>query len=468
MQNFGASTPYYEKFLIGSEEWCSLPSLGLPIIKIRIDSGAKTSALHAVNIIPYIENGVEYVKFDIHPIQDNRRIVKSCVAPVVSKKVVRSSNDVLEHRFVISTKIKMGDSIWDIDVSLTNRDSMGYRMILGREGMRNRVFVDPDSSFLTHKISDKKALQLYSSKVVSRSGLNIILLASNPELYSNKRIMEAARARNHNISFVNIGDCYINVQYGGYSIYHAVTKKELKEVDAVIPRLRPSMTFYGCALTRQFNSLGAFCLNDAVSISNSRDKLRCLQILAGKGINLPVTSFASAPDATQHLIETVGGAPVIIKLLEGTQGRGVVLAETRKAAASVINAFKSVKANILVQEYIKEAGGSDIRCFVIEDKVVAAMQRRSAPDDFRSNLHLGGRAYKVQLTKEEVKIAISASRTLGLKVAGVDIIRSKDGPKVIEVNSSPGLEGVETITGKDIATMMIRCIEKNIYGISSM
>ena len=236
----------------------------------------------------------------------------------------------------------------------------------------------------------------------------------------------------------------------------------LDEVDAVIPRIRPALTFYGCAVARQLQSMGAYCLNDSVSIARSRDKLRSLQLLSNHGIPMPTTSFANSPVDTADIIKMVGGAPLVIKLLEGTQGKGVVLAETYKAAESVINAFKSLHANILVQEFIKEAEGRDIRCFIVDGKVVGSIQRQAAAGDFRANLHLGGTASAVKITPQERKIAINAAKAMGLKVAGVDIIRSGEGPKVLEINSSPGLEGVEDITGKDIAGLMIESLEKHV------
>jgi ribosomal protein S6--L-glutamate ligase len=234
----------------------------------------------------------------------------------------------------------------------------------------------------------------------------------------------------------------------------------LEDADAVIPRIKPAMTFYGCAITRQFQAKNIFCLNNAISISSSRDKLRSLQIMANKSIPMPSSAFANSPTNILDIIRTVGGAPLIIKLLEGTQGKGVVLAETNKAAESVITAFKSLNANILVQEFIKEADGADIRCFVIDGKVAASFQRKSAPGEFRANLHLGGTASAIKITAEEKRIASGAAKALGLKVAGVDIIRSKDGPKVLEVNSSPGLEGIEEVTDRDIAGLMIEAVEK--------
>jgi ribosomal protein S6--L-glutamate ligase len=238
--------------------------------------------------------------------------------------------------------------------------------------------------------------------------------------------------------------------------------KVLGDLDVVIPRIRPSVTFYGCALARQFESMRVYTVNSSSSISQSRDKLFSLQLMLKNGINIPTTGFANSPMDTNDLIEMVGGAPLIVKLLEGTQGRGVVLAETKKAAESVINAFKALRANLLVQEFVKEADGKDLRCFVIDGKVVASIQREAAPGEFRANVHQGGTASIVKITPEERAMALKAAKTLGLKIAGVDIIRSKNGPLLLEVNSSPGLEGIESATGKDIAGMIISHIEKKV------
>ena len=234
----------------------------------------------------------------------------------------------------------------------------------------------------------------------------------------------------------------------------------LNDFDAIIPRIRPSMTFYGCALARHFESLGVYVQNTAEAITSSRDKLFSLQLLQKSGLDIPTTGFANSPMDTNDLIEMVGGAPLIVKLLEGSQGRGVVLAETGKAAESVINAFKALRANLLVQEFVKEADGKDLRCFVIDGKVVASIMRTAAPGEFRANIHQGGSASSVRISAEERKLAIKAAKTLGLKVAGVDIIRSRKGPLLLEVNSSPGLEGIEGASGKDVAGAMITAIEK--------
>ncbi|AOC93220.1 MULTISPECIES: 30S ribosomal protein S6--L-glutamate ligase [Flavobacterium] len=448
------------KVILGSEEWCSFPELGIPTIKARVDSGAKTSAMHALNIAPFIKNDANWVKFDINPIQNNIKTIIHCEAPLVDKRIVKSSSGFREHRYVIQTSLKIGDAKWPIEMTLTNRDSMGFRMLLGREAMSGRVLVDPEQKYLLGQPTAESLKELYQNSEKAKTGLRIGLLASNPELYSNKRIMEAGEMRGHEMHFLNIKECYMKLDAKKPEIHYR-GGKILNEFDAIIPRIRPSITFYGCALTRQFEALKVFVLNSATAITQSRDKLYSLQLLLNSGIDIPTTGFANSPLDTDNLIKMVGGSPLIVKLLEGTQGKGVVLAETKKAAESVINAFKSLNANILVQEFIKEANGKDIRCFVIDGKVVAAIQREAMPGEFRANIHLGGTASVIKITPEEKKIAIKAAKAMDLKVAGVDIIRSSKGPLLLEVNSSPGLEGIEGATNKDVAGEMIRAIEKN-------
>lgn len=289
--------------------------------------------------------------------------------------------------------------------------------------------------------------------------MKIAVLSRNKNLYSTRRLIEAAQARGHEVQVFDALRCYMNITSMRPSIHYKGV--ELKGFDAVIPRIGASITFYGTAVLRQFEMLGVYPLNESVAVTRSRDKLRSLQLLARKGIGLPVTGFAHSPDDVQDMLNMVGGAPAVIKLLEGTQGIGVVLAETKKAAESVIEAFMGLKANILIQEFIKEAGGADIRCLVVGGKVVAAMKRQGKEGEFRSNLHRGGSAAVVRLTPEERSTAARAASIMGLNVCGVDILRSNHGPVVMEVNSSPGLEGIETSTQKDVAGMIIEFIEKN-------
>ncbi|MCX4193163.1 30S ribosomal protein S6--L-glutamate ligase [Methylophaga sp. OBS1] len=289
--------------------------------------------------------------------------------------------------------------------------------------------------------------------------MKIAILSRNPRLYSTRRLVEAAEARGHEVHVLDVLRCYMNITSLKPEVHY---KGEiLTGYDAVIPRIGASVTFYGTAVLRQFEMMSVYPLNESVAISRSRDKLRALQLLSRKGIGLPVTGFAHRPDDVDDLIKMVGGAPLVIKLLEGTQGIGVVLAETEKAAESVIEAFLGMNANILVQEFIKEAGGSDIRCFVVGDKVVAAMKRQGKEGEFRSNLHRGGSANLIRISPSERATAVRAAKTMGLNVCGVDLLRSNHGPVVMEVNSSPGLEGIEKATGKDIANQIIEFIEKN-------
>jgi len=288
--------------------------------------------------------------------------------------------------------------------------------------------------------------------------MKIAILSRNKHLYSTQRLIEAANSRGHEAVAVDFLRCYMNIASHNPTIH--LHGKELKDVDAVIPRIGASVSFYGAAVVRQFEMMGVLSLNRSVGITRSRDKLHSLQMLSCKGIGLPITGFANRPDEIEDLIRMVGGAPLVIKLLSGTQGIGVVLAETKQAASSVIEAFMGLKANILVQEYIEEAKGADIRCFVIGGRVVAAMERRAKAGEFRSNLHRGGTSKLIKITPEERSTAVRSAKILGLNVAGVDILRSNHGPVVMEVNSSPGLEGIEKATNKDIAGMIIDFLEK--------
>ena len=289
--------------------------------------------------------------------------------------------------------------------------------------------------------------------------MRIALMARNPNLYSHQRLIEAAEDRGHEIEVIDTMRVYIHIASHRPEMYYRGEKVE--GYDAVIPRIGASVTFFGTAVLRQFEMMGVYPLNESVAISRSRDKLRSHQLLARKGIGLPVTVFAHSTSRADDIIEMLGGAPVVIKLLEGTQGIGVVLGETPGAAKSMIQAFGGLKANILVQEFIKESGGSDIRCLVVGDKVVASMIRKGAEGEFRSNLHRGGSAQAVKITPEERSTAVRAAKVMGLNVCGVDMLRSNHGPVVMEVNSSPGLEGVEKATGKDVAGAIIAFLEKN-------
>ena len=291
--------------------------------------------------------------------------------------------------------------------------------------------------------------------------MRLAILSRNKNLYSTRRLMEAGLQAGHDIRVVDHIRCFMDITSDKSSIHYREEEFGTDHFDAVIPRIGASVTFYGCGVVRQFEMMGVYCINESVAITRARDKLRALQLLSRRGVGIPVTAFANSPDDVKGLIREVGGAPLVIKLLEGTQRIGVVLAETQKAAESVIQAFMGLNTAILVQEYIQEAGGADIRAFVVGGRVIAAMKRQAPEGEFRSNLHRGGTATLERLTKEERETAIRAARVMGLNVCGVDILRSERGPLVMEVNAAPGLRGIEEATGRDIAGLIIRFIERN-------
>ena len=288
--------------------------------------------------------------------------------------------------------------------------------------------------------------------------MNIFILSRNKNLYSTSRLVKVGNAMGHNVRVIDYMRCYMNITSDRLTIYYG--GESLGKVDAVIPRIGASNTFYGTAVVKQFEMMSCYCVNSSLAIANSRDKLRSMQILAEAGINMPVTGFASHTKDIKGVIESVGTIPLIMKLLQGTQGQGIVLAETIKAAESVMSAFRQLDADIMVQEFIKESAGTDLRAFVVGDKVVASMKRAAPEGEFRSNVHRGGTMHNVELTQEEKEMAIKSSKILGLSVAGVDLMRSNRGPLILEVNSSPGLQGIETSSRTDVARKIISFIEK--------
>jgi len=452
-----------EPFTLGWEEWLALPGLGLPAIKAKIDTGARTSALHAAAIEPFGSASNPQVRFLMHPDPNDPSLELTCSAKVLDRRDVTSSNGETELRYVIRTEVAIGERSWPIDISLTNRESMSYRMLLGRQAIGDDIIVNPSQSFL----QDQLSFELYRSlprKRPVRRPLRVALLTREPDNYSSRRLLEAGEARGHVVEAIDTSRCYMRI--GGVKPEIHYDGRVLPYYDAIIPRIGATLTSYGLAVLRQFTSTGAYCLNSPVGIAASRDKLLAHQLLATGGIGMPVTTFANSPKDTKDLVELAGGAPVIVKLLQSTQGRGVVLAETRKAAESLVDAFRGLHANFLVQEFVSDAAGADTRCFVIGGKVVGAMQRKAGEGEFRSNLHRGGTATKIKLTKEERGTARRAARILDLSVAGVDVLQTSQGPKVLEVNSSPGLEGIERATGKDIAGLIFENLEGKVRPLS--
>ncbi|MCY4592246.1 MAG: 30S ribosomal protein S6--L-glutamate ligase [Alphaproteobacteria bacterium] len=291
--------------------------------------------------------------------------------------------------------------------------------------------------------------------------MRIAMLARNPNLYSHRRLVEAAEARGHRIEIIHTTRCYVSITAHRPQVMYE--DRPLSGFDAVIPRIGASITLYGLAILRQFEMMGVWTLNNSLAIGRARDKVRALQLLSREGLGLPVTGFANSASQAEQIIRMVNGPPVVIKLLEGTQGVGVVLGESMSSARSAIEAFRGAKVNILIQEFIKEAGGTDIRAFVIGKRVVGAMKRTGPRDDFRSNLHRGGTCEPIRITPEERSSAVRASQALGLDVSGVDFLRANHGPVIMEVNASPGLEGIEKATGVDIAERIVAFIEANAH-----
>lgn len=450
-----------QKIVVGCEEWCAFPELGIHAIKARVDSGARTSSLHAFNIQRFTRNNVGWVSFEIHPIQRNRKTTQRCEARVVDRRFVKSSSGEREKRYVITALLQLGAEQLEVELTLSNRDSMGYRMLLGREAMSGRMLVDPAGSFKLGELSAEQSAYMMAEDEASSGQRRIALLASDATLYSNRRIMEAGKQRGHEMIFLDIKHCYIKLEADNPEVIYN-GELSLNDLDAVIPRIRPNMTYYGCALTRHFASIGAFPLNRADAIASSRDKLYALQLLQRGGLDIPTTGLAYSPLDVNVLADIVGGAPFVMNVLEGTRGHGVALAETRAAAAELVGERASPRANLLVQEFIGEAQGQDLCCFVVDGKVVAAIERCAAPGDFRASTQKGGSALRTRISKEERRLAIGAVRTMGLQVASVDMVRSRKGPLVLEINSSPGLFAIERATGKDIAGAMIASLEKKL------
>jgi len=448
---------------LGWEEWVSLPDLSLPAIKAKVDTGARTSALHAVAIEPFGTEKNPQVRFIMHPDPSDPTIEVVCSAKVIDRRNVTSSNGEAEMRYVIQTNVVIAGQKWPVNITLTNRENMGYRMLLGRSTLTEGVSVVPSASFLQPVLSFEAYKKRRNKKDQPRRPLRIGILTQEPKNYSNQSMIAAAEKRGHVIECIETSRCYMAINNHKPEVHY--DGKALPRFDAIIPRIGSRLTFYGMAVVRQFESMGVYCVNSAGAIGASRDKLLAHQILAQHRLGMPNTAFAKSSRDTNGILDAVGGAPVVVKLLESTQGKGVVLAESRKAASALIDAFRGLDAHFLVQEFVKEASGTDIRALVINGKVVGSMMRTAQAGEFRSNLHQGGSAKKIRLTKEERQTAVKAAKVLKLNVAGVDILRSDTGPKILEVNSSPGLQGIETATGKDIAGLIIECIEGNVSSV---
>jgi len=443
----------------GWEEWVGLPDLGVPAIKAKVDTGARTSALHAFDIETFGPASRPKVRFTVHPIPGRDDLIIPCSAPIIDRRDVTSSNGERELRYVIASKLSVGGDTWPIEITLTNRSSMTSRMLLGRQALKDHISIVATDRFLQPELSYDVYHTARVRTAQPKRALRIAVL-SREDNYSTRRIVEEGEARGHTVEVIDTTRCYMAINALAPEVHY--DGKRLPRYDAVIPRIGASITAYGAAVIRQFETIGTFCVNPSAGIIASRDKLYAHQLMARAQVGMPNTAFAASPKDTGNLMALVGTAPLIVKLLESTQGKGVVLAETKKAAESVIDAFRGLKANFLVQDFVKEAAGEDIRCLVVGGKVVASMKRTGAEGDFRSNLHRGGTAKTIRITKAERETAIRAARVFDLNMAGVDLLRSDTGPKVLEVNSSPGFEGIEGASGKNITGALYEMIETRV------
>ena len=438
---------------IGWEEWVSLPDLGLPIIKAKIDTGAKTSAIHAFMVEKIVEGNETKVRFGIHPIPNQPEIEIYCKAHLVDEREVTSSNGQTELRYVIRTIVQFANKKWPIEMTLTDRETMAYRMLIGRTAMEGRLSVVPGKSCLLG-IGD---LSVYDSiiKRKKKKKLKICILSRARNSYTTGRLASVAENRGHVVEVINTTRCYVDISEKPTLHYR---NRILPRYDAVIPRIGPSITFYGVAILRQFESLGTFCVNGSSAIAHSRDRLFTHQLLGRAGVSLPTTAFAHSPDDIKAMIKLVGGAPLVIKLLEASARKSVVLAPTNKAAEAVMEAFRGLEADFIAQEYIKRGSGKDIRCFVLGNKVVAAYGREIFDkEDLYTDAPKNIQPIKLKVSEQ--KMAIRAVRTLGLKFASVNLFRTKEGPLVVDVNATPSLRMVEEVLSIDIIDMIIDYVE---------
>ncbi len=443
----------------GWEEWVALPDLGLPALRAKVDTGARTSALHASDIETFGPAAAPQVRFMVHPVPGRDDLVIPCSARIVDRRTVTSSNGESESRYVIASTLRVGEESWRIEITLTDRSNMASRMLLGREALKDHITIVATERFQQPQLSYDEYTTAKMRQQAPNRALRVAVL-SREDNYSTRRLVEEGDKRGHSVEVIDTTRCYMAINTLSPEVHY--DGKRLPRYDAVIPRIGASVTAYGTAVIRQFETIGTFCVNGSEGIAASRDKLYAHQLMARHKIGMPETAFAASPKDTDSLMSLVGTAPLIVKLLESTQGKGVVLAETKKAASSVIDAFRGLKANFLVQDFVKEAAGEDIRCLVVGGRVVAAMKRTGAEGDFRSNLHRGGSAKVVRISKAEREAAVRAAKAFRLNLAGVDLLRSENGPKVLEVNSSPGLEGIETATKKNIAERLYEHIEAQV------
>ncbi len=442
---------------IGWEEWVALPELNLPAIKAKVDTGARTSALHTFMVEKIVEDGDVKVHFGIHPIPERPEIEVFCKAHLVSEREVTSSNGQTELRYVIRTMAQFGKKKWPIEITLTDRETMAYRMLIGRQAMEGKLAVIPEHSFMLGTLCPSEYNHLVPKR--KKRKMKICILGRSRDIYTIDRLASVAESRGHKVEVINTTRCYVDISSHKPAIHYQ--GHSLPRYDALFAHIRPSMTYYGVAILRQFESLGTFCLNNASAIANSRDRLFAHQLLGRAGVSMPTTAFAHYPGDTKDMIKIVGGAPLVVKLLEGQQGKGAVLAQTNKAADAVIQAFRGLKANFIAQEYIHEPKTKDIVCVVLGNKIITAIEKETTTLELLNDEAPPKKSRPIEITPIERKMAIRAVRVLGLKFASVNFLRTKAGPRIIDVNCSPSFIKIEKISGIDMAALIIDYIESH-------
>ncbi|MEJ0072533.1 MAG: RimK family alpha-L-glutamate ligase [Candidatus Saccharibacteria bacterium] len=453
---------------LGSSENVSFPELGLIDIPARTDTGARTSTIWASNI-QVIGDELQFTVFGKgHPGHSGKKITMTDFAQLT----VTPSNGIAEERYVVKLLVALRDRRMRVSFTLADRSTQTYPILLGRNILKKRFIVDVSADEKTAVEDAKVAAKLEQAFAAKRSSatvkssysgpkLKIAILSKGPGNYSTKRIKEEALKHGHEVRVINYAKCYVTLESNKPVVRYE--GESLHDIDVIIPRIAANLTGYGSSIVRQFEMQNVFTSTTSIAIVRSRDKLRSTQLLAKAGVGIPKTVFGRETADLDDILEQVGGAPVIIKVARGTHGNGVVLAETRKAAKAVMQAFYVEGVSFIVQEYVEESAGTDIRAFVVNGKVVASMKRQSLDDDFRSNLHQGGEGSAVKLTDEERKTAQKAAKAMGLPICGVDMMRSDRGPLVLEVNSSPGF-GIEKVTGHNVAEKIIEYVEQNAKG----
>jgi len=442
---------------IGSTTEIDFVGYGFSDVPAKVDTGADRSSVW-VSDLELEDEELSFSFFDEgHPLYSGKRVT----IKEFEKTIIKSSTGHREQRFRAKFKIKINERTLTTYFTLSDRSKSTYPVLIGRKTIAGKFLVDvsKDEPEYSHAKSMNKLLTTNVTKNVDQPHLKVGILSRGPSNYSTKRLVYALQARGHEAIVVNHAECYVDIEQDNPDVRYR--GEDISGLDAIIPRIGSGITRYGSAIVRQFEMMGVFTVAKSIAIERSRNKLRSLQLLSKSGVGIPKTIFSRETDAVDDLIEQIG-APMVIKVAQGTHGRGVVLADNEKSAKSVIQAFYVEKVSILLQEFIKEAAGEDIRAFVIGGKVVASMRRKSLGDDFRSNIHQGGTGSEVKLTAAERKTAIKAAKAMGLDVCGIDMVRSERGPLVLEANSSPGLQGIEQITEHDIATAIVQFIEDNV------